>query len=304
MCFCIITDAPRFHSSNTFTARPTYPALKASEARCTLYMVDPYMVDESKPHEPHPVCEMFPEYEDGVEGIAYTIDGVADDFYDDVDFAATTVYFSDVTMEAEGGLHGGGKLTPNAGSTVTKDSSQGGVRGRRSNRRRLAPTTGTSSLLIVYSKPPDASNSKTPAIGTWWPVQLGPRSVVTVVAASAAAALPTMKSSSAAVYRHSAAARHHHRLMWVRCPPGSPQSTSEPLSTVAASDSTSSSSSVGRGGAARRSHRDPTWAAPASARFRSPPPIHASPLAVAATARALSAPSARAVADVGPVGGL
>ena len=163
MCFCIITDAPRFHSSNTFTARPTYPALKASEARCTLYMVDPYMVDESKPHEPHPVCEMFPEYEDGVEGIAYTIDGVADDFYDDVDFAATTVYFSDVTMEAEGGLHGGGKLTPNAGSTVTKDSSQGGVRGRRSNRRRLAPTTGTSSLLIVYSKPPDASNSKTPA---------------------------------------------------------------------------------------------------------------------------------------------
>ena len=126
-------------------------------------MVDPYMVDESKPHEPHPVCEMFPEYEDGVEGIAYTIDGVADDFYDDVDFAATTVYFSDVTMEAEGGLHGGGKLTPNAGSTVTKDSSQGGVRGRRSNRRRLAPTTGTSSLLIVYSKPPDASNSKTPA---------------------------------------------------------------------------------------------------------------------------------------------
>ena len=166
MSLCVSASSPTLHGSTVLTLsprRPTYPALKASEARCTLYMVDPYMVDESKPHEPHPVCEMFPEYEDGVEGIAYTIDGVADDFYDDVDFAATTVYFSDVTMEAEGGLHGGGKLTPNAGSTVTKDSSQGGVRGRRSNRRRLAPTTGTSSLLIVYSKPPDASNSKTPA---------------------------------------------------------------------------------------------------------------------------------------------
>ena len=127
-------------------------------------MVDPYMVDESKPHEPHPVCEMFPEYEDGVEGIAYTIDGVADDFYDNVEFAATTVYFSNVTMGSEGGLHGGGKLTPNAGSTVTMDSStQGGVRGRRNNRRSLAPTTGISSLLIVYAKPPDASNEQTPA---------------------------------------------------------------------------------------------------------------------------------------------
>ena len=41
---------------------------------------------------------MYPEYEDGIEGITYTIDGVANDFFDDVEFGYTTVYFADVVL--------------------------------------------------------------------------------------------------------------------------------------------------------------------------------------------------------------
>ena len=121
------------------------------------------MVDESKPHEPHPVCEMYPEYEDGIEGITYTIDGVANDFFDDVEFGYTTVYFADVVLGEGAGVHGGGMLSAQPGSDIIKEnvagSSHGGVRGRRNSRRRLAPTTGTSTLLVVYAVPPDAQNT-------------------------------------------------------------------------------------------------------------------------------------------------
>ena len=121
------------------------------------------MVDESKPHEPHPVCEMYPEYEDGIEGITYTIDGVANNFFDDVEFGYTTVYFADVVLGEGAGVHGGGMLSAQPGSGIIKEnvagSSHGGVRGRRNSRRRLAPTTGTSTLLVVYAVPPDAQNT-------------------------------------------------------------------------------------------------------------------------------------------------
>ena len=143
------------------------------------------MVDEAEPHKAKSVCEMDAEYEDGIEGIIYEMDDesilAADPyFYSDVEWSETTLYVSNAgRSKAKKEKHGGGKLTIQADAQVIKEKikekkkpknsennggnngrgqGQGSVRGRQlddgsGTPRRLAPTMGVSSLLIVYAVP-------------------------------------------------------------------------------------------------------------------------------------------------------
>jgi len=129
------------------------------------------MVNYTEPHEAKAVCEMDADYEDGIEGIIYEMDDesilAADPyFYADVEWSETKLYVSNAGRSKEKSQkHGGGKLKIENDAQVIKEKKrpgnnngrgQGSVRGHPLSEgatRRLAPTMGVSSLLIVYAVP-------------------------------------------------------------------------------------------------------------------------------------------------------
>ena len=108
---------------------------------------------------------MEPEYEDGVSGMAYVLDETefpVGFFTEDFEISETLLTMS-AAVKKNGKL--GRVLSPAQGATVKKEKKEKkekkNQRKLRGGRRELAPTMGTSTLLVLYAIPPDVSNDRT-----------------------------------------------------------------------------------------------------------------------------------------------
>jgi len=153
------------HISNVITAETImddpYDEITTGRAVCTLHL-RMYLTDEKDTNQkPDHVCEMDSEFEDGIEGITYTLHGLNDRFYDDVEFGETQISIPLAKRERRGrASHSGGTLTvlPDATGKSAVSILEG-----RNNRSRRGPLKGSISVLVLYSQPKDFQNTVTPA---------------------------------------------------------------------------------------------------------------------------------------------
>ena len=112
---------------------------------------------------------MEPEYEDGISGIAYVID---EESFPDGYLAAEDMSETLITISSAVKKNGkNGRMIGVAnGATVKKEKKEKKEKQRKLRggsgiiERQLSPTTGTSSLLVLFAIPPDATNNNRNAV--------------------------------------------------------------------------------------------------------------------------------------------
>ncbi|KAL3801468.1 hypothetical protein ACHAW5_005041 [Stephanodiscus triporus] len=160
-------------------------AEREGPVKCTVILIEPYMVDPDAEETSTVACMLHPEYEgDSISGITYKLytPSFPHNFFEDVEYATTDLTISAALIKTAGGRgkHGGGVIFMKNGATATKEwrgkgkgkgnNNGGGLRSssiaensgmmfaNRTTGRRLAQTTGNSTLIVLYAVPLDASN--------------------------------------------------------------------------------------------------------------------------------------------------
>jgi hypothetical protein len=146
------------------------------EVKCVPYQVEALMAsdvlgapddDVGAPVDElsYKVCEMEPEYEGGISGMAYVIN---ENEFPDGFFTAEDFEISETLLTMSAAVKKNGKygriLAPAHGATLKKEKKEKKNKRKLRGSRQLSPTMGTSTLLVLYAIPLDASNDNRNAV--------------------------------------------------------------------------------------------------------------------------------------------
>ncbi|KAL3783672.1 hypothetical protein ACHAW5_007501 [Stephanodiscus triporus] len=139
-------------------------AEREGRVKCRVILIEPLMVEPDAKERSTVACMLYPEYEgDSISGITYELytPSFPHGFFEDVDYSTTDLTISAALVKTAGAgrEHGGGVIVLKNGATATKELHGKGMGLRGGSSRRLAPTVGNSSLIVLYAVPLDASNS-------------------------------------------------------------------------------------------------------------------------------------------------
>ena len=165
--FCLLSAVSSAEAGNLFgnngQGNGNAPTT-VGETKCTLYRIEPLMVDLSDEEVTSKVCVMDASYEEGITGISYELDESTFPYgWDkDVEWSETVMTISQASVKKDRGKHGGGVISVVPGATIKKEKKEKKEKALRGGRQ-LSPKTGQSTLIVLYAIPPDIKNHQSSA---------------------------------------------------------------------------------------------------------------------------------------------